>query len=319
MAGRLDPPFPWFGGKRKAADMVWMLLGDPAQYVEPFAGSLAVLLARPRWGRDRVETVNDVDGMIVNMWRAIRNDPDGVAARLDCPVMEVELHARLARVNGHRTRDFVAWLEGDPEHSDSMLAADWLYATCNSIGYPFDPGPWHVVDGRLVNTGEGGGARRKIPDLGSGKGRGVNRELPALGDKGRGVAAYLRRLSDRLQWARITCGDWERTVKPSAIGGLGYDRTGILLDPPYKDAGTNYHTPGEADVAARVEEWCMGAPGGCRIVLCGYGEEHDRLLEHGWTKHEYRAGCAVFKNTESRRRERLWASPACDAPPTLFD
>lgn len=40
-------PFPWFGGKSKAADTVWSLLGDVPHYVEPFFGSGAVLLGRP--------------------------------------------------------------------------------------------------------------------------------------------------------------------------------------------------------------------------------------------------------------------------------
>ena len=40
-------PWPWFGGKSGAAPAVWAALGDVAHYVEPFAGSLAVLLRRP--------------------------------------------------------------------------------------------------------------------------------------------------------------------------------------------------------------------------------------------------------------------------------
>ena len=54
---RLRAPFPYFGSKYDVADVVWEALGDPANYIEPFAGSLAVLLGRPRPGK--VETVND--------------------------------------------------------------------------------------------------------------------------------------------------------------------------------------------------------------------------------------------------------------------
>jgi hypothetical protein len=44
----LRAPFPWAGGKSKCADVVWRGLGhDVVNYVEPFAGSLAVLLGRP--------------------------------------------------------------------------------------------------------------------------------------------------------------------------------------------------------------------------------------------------------------------------------
>lgn len=44
----LVAPFPYFGGKRRAAPMIWPRLGDTPNYIEPFAGSLAVLLARPQ-------------------------------------------------------------------------------------------------------------------------------------------------------------------------------------------------------------------------------------------------------------------------------
>ena len=43
----LRAPFPWFGGKSRVAAVVWRAFGDVPNYVEPFAGSLAVLLGRP--------------------------------------------------------------------------------------------------------------------------------------------------------------------------------------------------------------------------------------------------------------------------------
>ena len=55
----LRAPFPWFGGKRRVADVVWRAFGNVPNYVEPFAGSLAVLLARPH--EAKIETVNDRD------------------------------------------------------------------------------------------------------------------------------------------------------------------------------------------------------------------------------------------------------------------
>ena len=74
----LEAPFPYFGGKSRAADVVWQALGDVDHYVEPFFGSGAVLLARPAPGG--LETVNDKDGLLANFWRAVRADP---AANLD--------------------------------------------------------------------------------------------------------------------------------------------------------------------------------------------------------------------------------------------
>lgn len=44
----LRAPFPWFGGKSRIASTVWDAFGRVQNYVEPFFGSGAVLLARPR-------------------------------------------------------------------------------------------------------------------------------------------------------------------------------------------------------------------------------------------------------------------------------
>ena len=67
----LKAPFPYFGGKSKAAPLVWERFGDVANYVEPFAGSLAVLLSRPSDHTHAKERVNDKDGYISNFWRAL--------------------------------------------------------------------------------------------------------------------------------------------------------------------------------------------------------------------------------------------------------
>lgn len=44
---KLKAPFPYFGGKSRVASIVWERFGDIANYVEPFFGSGAMLIARP--------------------------------------------------------------------------------------------------------------------------------------------------------------------------------------------------------------------------------------------------------------------------------
>ena len=73
----LKAPFPFFGGKSRVADNVWSRFGNVPNYVEPFAGSLAVLLGRPHI--PGCETVNDKDCYISNFWRSLRQDSQGVA------------------------------------------------------------------------------------------------------------------------------------------------------------------------------------------------------------------------------------------------
>ena len=107
----LQAPFPWFGGKSRAAGLIWPRFGDVPNYVEPFAGSLSVLLARPH--PPRIETVNDKDGFVANFWRALQADPEGVAREADWPVNENDQHARHIWLVGQR-ETLTARLEGDP-------------------------------------------------------------------------------------------------------------------------------------------------------------------------------------------------------------
>ena len=319
----LAAPFPWFGGKRRAASTIWEALGDPGGYVEPFAGSAAVLLGRPPFAGRRVETLNDLDGWLVNAWRAIKLHPAETAKHAAGPVTEIDYHARLAWLQERRTPDLVAGLEGDPEVCDPKAAGWWLYVLACGIGAPFDPGPWRVVDGLLADT-------RKLPHL-SDAGKGVNRRLPHLGDAGKGVnknledregpsheariGAYLQTLAARLERVRITCGDWRRVLRPSALRATASNSAiGILLDPPYATSGDLY-ADGDADgaISSAVRAWCLTANPQLRIALCGYDTEHADLEAHGWRVIQGSSGSGpgYSARADNGRRERIWLSPAC--------
>jgi hypothetical protein len=82
----LKAPFPYFGGKKSVASLIWARLGDVDNYIEPFCGSAAVLIGRP--SRPRIETINDVDCYVANFWRATSTDPMTVAIHADWPVNE---------------------------------------------------------------------------------------------------------------------------------------------------------------------------------------------------------------------------------------
>lgn len=69
----MKPPFAYYGGKTTMADRIVSLLPTHAHYVEPFAGSLAVLLAKPR---SEMETVNDLDRDLMTFWQVLRDRPD---------------------------------------------------------------------------------------------------------------------------------------------------------------------------------------------------------------------------------------------------
>jgi DNA adenine methylase len=71
-----SPPIPYYGAKATMAPRIAALFPEHRHYVEPFAGSLAVLLAKPASPR---ETVNDADGELVTFWRVLRDRYDDLA------------------------------------------------------------------------------------------------------------------------------------------------------------------------------------------------------------------------------------------------
>lgn len=68
----LRPPFAYYGGKQQLAHRIVAALPPHEHYIEPFAGSLAVLLAKPP---SKMETINDLDGDLVHFWRILRDRP----------------------------------------------------------------------------------------------------------------------------------------------------------------------------------------------------------------------------------------------------
>ncbi|KAB2806964.1 DNA adenine methylase [Pimelobacter simplex] len=62
--------FAYYGSKNSIADEIVELMPAHRGYVEPFAGSLAVLRAKPA---SPFECVNDLDGDLMTFWRVLRD------------------------------------------------------------------------------------------------------------------------------------------------------------------------------------------------------------------------------------------------------
>ncbi|MDQ2782212.1 MAG: DNA adenine methylase [Actinomycetota bacterium] len=323
----MKAPFIWFGGKRRVADQVWAAMGDVDSYVEPFAGSLAVLLARPSWHRKRAETVNDADYHLANFWRALAHDPEAVAAWADWPVNEADLFARhLWLVNEGRRR--IAAIEADPDFYDAKVAGWWVWGINAWIGSGWcsGTGPWTLAVGDQDGV--------QLPHLGD-AGRGINRQLPHLGDAGRGASpggvstasfptsetllAYMFDLAARLRAVRVCCGDWSRVCTD---GALDYGaNVGVFLDPPYLgDVRTaDLYAVDDHTISTSVREWAVahGDDPRMRIVLCGYIDEHEGHVPDTWRLVRYSASLAYGttngggQNKANRHGEALWFSPHC--------
>ena len=312
IAGTLAAPFPWFGGKSNACAEVWEAFGLVDNYVEPFAGSAAMLLGAPE-GK-RIATINDFDGFVANFWRAIAADPDAVAHHADWPCNEVDLFARHSWLVRSRL-GLTDKLHADPDFYDAKVAGWWCWGACNWIGSGWcsGDGPWVLQDGQFVKrTGEGG-IRDKLPHLGD-AGQGINRTTDGTPRRAY-IMEWFGKLHERLRDVRVTCGDWQRVCKDSVTTRHGL--TAVFLDPPYDKGAMDYSAGGMGlGISGAVREWCAanGDNKALRIVLCGHAGEHDALLAHGWHTRTWtaRKGYALTDEAVANSAgETLWCSPHC--------
>ena len=79
LRGRKRIVFGWYGGKFSHLEWLLPLLPEAHHYCEPFAGSGAVLINR---APAPVETYNDIDGDVVNFFRVLREDPEGLSRQI---------------------------------------------------------------------------------------------------------------------------------------------------------------------------------------------------------------------------------------------
>ena len=72
----MNAVFKYPGSKWGIAKWIISFFPEHHSYLEPFAGSLAVLMNKPR---SHIETVNDLDGNVVNLFEWIKKDPERLA------------------------------------------------------------------------------------------------------------------------------------------------------------------------------------------------------------------------------------------------
>jgi site-specific DNA-adenine methylase len=313
---RLRPPFPFFGAKRKVAHDVWRIFGNVSRYIEPFLGSAAMALARPR---PIHSIVNDKNAFISNFWRAIQYGPKETARWADWPVNETDL---IARKKWLESRSFVelvdtpadedlvyrlvhlsTGLKSDPLWFDPKIAAFWVYGQCCGIRCGWCTG--NTKQQALLPAVNPGGIYS----------RGFHRTL--AGDA-RTVSFMhcFRKLQVRMRDVIVACGHWERVVTPAFLGERD---CAIFLDPPYSVGFGLYGRYGDGQIARRVRDWAAewGKHSKLKIALCGYDGDHN--MPAGWSCYRWDAGRGFSKDPNAGKRERIWFSPACNTFSRLSD
>ena len=122
----VKPPFAYYGGKTTLAPQIAALLPKHEHYVEPFAGSLAVLLAKTP---SRAETVNDLDSDLVNFWRVLRDHGDELRRVADLtPHSRAEYEAARGELPDDEVeRARLTWVRLTQGRSHSMKPTGWWF------------------------------------------------------------------------------------------------------------------------------------------------------------------------------------------------
>lgn len=235
MSEALRSPYPWFGGKRRVADVVWRAFGpDVPNFIDPAFGSNSILLARPN-GAVKIETINDADRMVACFWRAVSADPWAVAEWCDRPVNEADLHAtHLWLVQNLRPgAEFRERMHSDPEFYDPKMAGIWCAGLCSWIG-----GGWCVEP-----------QNHKHPKL-DGIGKGVH------SDTGHGKARNLK-ARQRPRMSGDHSGDG---VHSEQLGGTAHQRKRPVLDGTA--LGRGVHSEGAGSPSHQIPQLRVHPRGG---------------------------------------------------------
>ena len=134
--------FKYPGSKWSIADWIISHFPEHHSYLEAFLGSGAVLFNKPR---SNIETVNDLDGNVVNLFEWIRKDPERLAHEIyytpyarqvydaafaavpeDSLGKAVNFYIRLNMGHGFRTNgEKVGWKNDVQGRERSYASQDW--------------------------------------------------------------------------------------------------------------------------------------------------------------------------------------------------
>jgi DNA adenine methylase len=270
------PPMAYYGGKTMLAARIAAALPTHKHYVEPFAGSLAVLLAKQR---SFMETVNDLDGDLMNFWRVLRERPDDLA--------------RVCALTPHsRTEHFASFVGPSDDCTDLALERARL--------------TWVRISQGRTGTLRKTGWRFYVNPEGS------NASMPTY------LSGYVDRMAaaaERLHHVSLECRPATELI--AAYGQ--FDSVCLYLDPPYLGATRcrNYRTEMTSE-AEHVDMLDLALQSAASVVISGYASDlYDTALAD-WSRIEIPTSTGQSAVEFSARTEILWVNRDVGEM-TLFD
>ncbi|AMU39220.1 DNA methyltransferase [Mycobacteroides abscessus] len=275
------PPLAYFGGKTRLADKIAGLLPAHEHYVEPFAGGLSVLLAKKP---SRMETVNDLDGLLMTFWRALRNQPEQLA--------------RLCALTPHARTEHALTRGADLENLDDIEVARlvWVQITQSRGGTMRSSTGWRsYINPGANSTGMPGYLSAYVDRMAAAAER-----LHHVSLESRPALEIIEKYGAHAKCCLYVDPPYLGDTRSSPGGGNGY-----RIDMPTH--------------AEHVELVC--ALTGCHasVVLSGYPSElYDGMLRD-WDRIEIPHMTGQGNGANQGRTEVIWSNRPITAQRSLFD
>jgi len=263
----IGPVLKYPGSKWRIAD--WILANMPPHgtYLEPFFGSGAVFFNKKP---AKVETINDVDRHVVNLFKVLREQPDELA--------------RVVELTPWSRYEYEAYMTSAKEKDYFLQSED----------------PIENARRLLIRMNMGHGSRSS--DMGGWK---HNVQTKGCGNSSSSLWKHMPRriylAAQRLKDAQIEC-----RLAVEIIGRYRYSDVLIYADPPYP-LSTRHNRMYKHEMTDQDHVELLKAledhPG--PVLLSGYGcELYDNQLQH-WT----RKTSMAFAEGGKEREEVLWINP----------
>lgn len=258
---------PWFGGKRTLAPRIVAELGKHNFYVEPFCGSLAIIMAKAPGG---METVNDLHADLINLARVVASEAaTDLFAKASRMLMHEGIHAEFkAALAAAECEPAPSVSAVEQRHVDRALA--YLVMSWQGRNGSAGTSPSNVTVARRFTSNGGAGGLRWSSAVAS---------IPAWHDRLRNVSITRMdafELIDRLEDAAGTV---------------------LYADPPYLRKSDKYiHDLAPGDHRRLAES--LKRFKRTRVVLSYYDEPELREWYAGWTW----VSCPVTKGLVNQGR-----------------
>ena len=306
---KIKRPIPYYGSKEKIAPVIVDIIKKDEwtnQYIEPFVGSNSIILHDDFEGIKVI--LNDFDGKITNIWRALKYKPDETAGFIQGVCNTINLTGLDLAVQ-RSYDDLLDRLHADIDYCDPKVAAHFMDLCCSWIGCCAGntKGPWTTIkDDEGIDIF----VRKEKGEVGCQQAQYSNKQnINTTKNHTEWFSAISKRLSD----AYILSHDFERILNLSVIKNK---RTTIFFDPPYDKAGDigagcSYISDEHNIISKRTREWCIknhNELSKTRIIVAGRGKEHDELLNYGYEKIDgiNLNSLNKIKTVTDTIREHLW-------------